>query len=382
MILIKQASIYSPEPLGAADVLISDGRIMAIADSIPAPEIPGVALEVIQADGMLLTPGLIDSLVHVTGGGGEGGFGGRTTPLQAQQALAAGVTTVIGCLGTDAVTRSHVDLVATARSLESSGLGCFCLTGSYALPATTVTGSIESDLVLIPEIIGLGEVALADHRGSQITWQELARASAECRRGAMLAGKRGTVLLHLGDGRQPLKLLREVLEHTELPGNQFLPTHCNRGPAAFEDALAFGAEGGNLDFTTSTTEPLLEAGEVPAAQALAIALDKGVSPKRLSLSSDAQASLPAFGMDQELNDTEVASIGSLWASTRDAVVRFGVPIETALAAVTSNPARIFGLDGRGGIEKGWRADLMLLDPEMLTPALVITDGVIRWRRKF
>jgi beta-aspartyl-dipeptidase (metallo-type) len=379
MILIKQAGVHAPAHLGTADVLVSEGHILSIAEAIEPPQIPGVAIETIDAHGMMLVPGLVDSLVHVTGGGGEGGFGGRTSPLAAEQALAAGVTTVIGCLGTDAITRSHADLVATARALEARGLSCFCLTGSYALPAGTLTGSIESDLVLIPEIIGLGEVALADHRGAQPTWQELARATADCRRGAMLAGKRGTVLLHLGDGRQPLKLLREVLEHSELPRNQFLPTHCNRGPDAFEDALNFGLEGGNLDFTTSTTAPLLEAGEVPAARALALALDKGVDARRLSLSSDAQASLPAFGDEQELSHTQVASIGSLWASVREAVVTFGVPLEAALAAVTGNPARMFGLADRGRIEAGLRADLLLLDPETFNPTVVISDGRVRWR---
>ncbi len=380
MILIKQAGIHAPEPMGTADVLVAAGRILSIADSIEVPQIPGVAVEIIEAEGMLLAPGLVDPLVHVTGGGGEGGFGGRTAPLDAENALAAGVTTVIGCLGTDAVTRSHADLVATARALEARGLSCFCLTGSYALPAGTLTGSIESDLVFVPEIIGLGEVALADHRGAQPTRQELARATADCRRGAMLAGKRGTVLLHLGDGREPLALLREVLDHSELPRNQFLPTHCNRGPDAFEDALRFGLEGGNLDFTTSTTEPLLQAGEVPAAKALLLALEAGVDPRRLSLSSDAQASLPAFGDDQELSHTEVASIDSLWASVRDAVKTFNVPVEVALAAVTSNPARIFGLADRGRIEAGLRADVVLLDADAFNPVTVISNGRLRWRR--
>ncbi len=380
MLLIKKASIYAPEKLGTADLLLAGGRIIAMAQEIAAPEIPGVHVEHIEAEGMSLVPGFVDSLVHVTGGGGEDGFGGRTYPLQAEQALAAGVTTVIGCLGTDAVTRTHVDLLAAARALDSRGLSCFCLTGSYALPAVTLTGSIEFDLVLIPEIIGLGEVALADHRGSQPLWHELARAASESRRGGMLAGKHGTVLLHLGDGEQPLNLLREVLERTELPKNQFLPTHCNRGPSAFEDTLAYGIEGGKLDFTTSTTESLLEEGEVPAARALAIALEKGIDACSLSLSSDAQASLPAFGADGELTDTQVASIGSLWASARDAVTRYDVPFETALASVTSNPARNFGLHDRGRIEQGLRADLVLMNEEDFMPELVISNGVIRWRR--
>ncbi|MCH8478458.1 MAG: beta-aspartyl-peptidase [Wenzhouxiangella sp.] len=378
MILIKQVRVLDPEDRGSLDVLIAGQRVFAIAGDIPPPRVPGVARQLIDGRGHFLVPGLVDGLVHISGGGGEGGFAGRTLPLPAEAALAAGVTTVIGCLGTDAVTRSHSDLLATARALAAQGLDALCLTGSYSLPPPTLTGSIERDLVLIPEIIGLGELALADHRGSQPGWRELAAAASESRRGGMLAGKRGTVLLHLGDGENPLVLVEEVLARTEIPRNQFLPTHCNRSPHTFAAACAFGRAGGNLDFTTSTTQAFLDAGEIPAGEAIAQALDAGVQPHSLSLSSDAQASLPAFGEEQQLLDVQVADIGSLWQAVRSAVHEHAVPLVTALATVTRNPARIFGLEDRGRISKGSKADLVLVEQGSLALATTISAGKVRW----
>ena len=379
MLLIKQAHVLDPDDCGILDVLVIGRRVLSMSPAIEPPSVPGLDVEVIDGRGHYLVPGLVDGLVHISGGGGEGGFAGRTLPLEAERALAAGVTCVIGCLGTDAITRNHADLVATARALHGQGLGAMCLTGSYALPAPTLTGSIERDLVLIPEMIGLGEVALADHRGSQPGWPELAAASAEARRGAMLAGKRGTVLIHLGDGEQPLQVIEAVIAHTEIPRNQFLPTHCNRSAHTFSAACDFALLGGNIDFTTSTTEAFIKAGEIPAARALKKALVAGVEPQRLTLSSDAQASLPAFGREQEMTGFQVADIGSLWQAVREAVLDHDVALELALAAATANPARIFGLSDRGHVRAGDRADLLLVDAKSLDLKLTISGGVVRWK---
>ena len=377
MILIKQVRVLDPEDRGTMDVLIAGRQVISVGREIVEPRMSGVELEVIDGRGHVLVPGLVDGLVHVSGGGGEGGFAGRTLPLSADEALAAGVTTVIGCLGTDAITRSHADLLATVRALRAQGVDAWCLTGSYALPPRTLTGSVESDLVLIPEIIGLGEVALADHRGSQPGWRELAAAAAESRRGAMLAGKRGTVLIHLGDGENPMALIEAVIEQTEIPRNQFLPTHCNRTAHTFDAACEFARRDGNIDFTTSTTEAFIDAGEVPAGLAIRKALEAGVDPKRLTLSSDAQASLPAFGQEQEFTTYRVAEIASLWAAVRSAIVEHGVEASIALAAATANPARIFGLNGRGRVRVGDRADLVLVD-ENWQPTLTLSAGIRRW----
>ena len=157
--LLRNADIHAPQPLGRRDLLIGAGQVLAMEPRLEAPS----GTTIVDVAGAIVCPGFIDSLVHVSGGGGEGGFATRTQALtDPLEALRAGTTTVIGALGTDDVTRSLADLLATARALQAKGLSAYVLTGSYQVPVTTLTGSIRSDLVLIPDLIGVGEIAIGE----------------------------------------------------------------------------------------------------------------------------------------------------------------------------------------------------------------------------
>jgi beta-aspartyl-dipeptidase (metallo-type) len=87
----------------------------------------------------------------------------------------AGVTTVVGCLGTDGCTRTMSNLLAKAKGLEEEGITTYVYTGSYQVPVRTVTGSIMDDVILLDKVIGCGEIAISDHRSSQPTKEEFAK---------------------------------------------------------------------------------------------------------------------------------------------------------------------------------------------------------------
>ena len=234
--LIKQADIYLPEPFGTGDLLFAGKQILAIEESIELNT--NAPVKVINANGMKLMPGLVDSLVHITGGGGEGGFHTRTPQMNLSDATVNGITTCVGVLGTDATTRSLPDLLAKARALSHEGISVYCHTGSYQVPVTTITGNVRDDIILIPEFIGVGEVAIADHRSSCPSMEEMRRIAAEARVGGMLSGKKGIVSIHMGDSRDFLSLLHEVVEHSDIPASQFYPTHINRNQGLLEDSKA------------------------------------------------------------------------------------------------------------------------------------------------
>ena len=114
--LIRGAHLLAPEDLGTQDVLIAAGSIIAIGTDLNLSG--AVDIEVIDARGQYLTPGLVDTLTHITGGGGQGGFHTRTPAMTFSDAIGGGVTTVTGVLGTDAISRTLPDLLAKAAGLE------------------------------------------------------------------------------------------------------------------------------------------------------------------------------------------------------------------------------------------------------------------------
>ena len=376
MLLIKNADVFAPAALGRADILAAGGQILRIE---PGIALPSAYVEEVDAAGLVAVPGFIDGHVHMMGGGGEGGFATRTPELQLSDAIRGGVTTVVGCLGTDGVTRTPAGLLAKAKALEEEGISTFIYTGHYAVPVQTLTGSIERDLLFIDKVVGVGEVALSDHRSNQPTFEEFARLAAEARRGGILSGKAGVVNVHMGDGRRGLSMLRRLIEDTEIPATQFLPTHIGRNPELFEEGIAYAKAGGLVDFTTSTVPAFLEEGEVKCSAGLRRMLDAGVQADNITFTSDGQGSLPDFDEHGRLRRLEIGRVTSLFAEVRDAVRDEGVPLATALQVITSNPARILKLRGKGVLAAGADADIVLLDAATLAIDGVIAKG--RWLMK-
>ena len=375
MILLKNVQVYNPLPQGCQDVLVAGERVVAMQQQLdPGSLLPD--LTVIQGEGRWLLPGFVDTHLHLTGGGGEGGPHTRTPEMRLTDLTTAGVTTVVGCLGTDGYTRTMGNLLAKAAGLHEEGITAYLWTGSYQVPPRTYTPTIEEDLLYLAPVIGVGEIALADHRSSQPTLEELKKLAAAARVGGMLAGKAGVVNVHLGDTPGGLSLLQQVSRETAIPLTQFLPTHQNRSGQVFEEALAYGQAGGWMDFTTSTVPAFLEEGEVAAHEALARALDAGIPIERLSFSSDAQGSLPAFDEKGNLTGLAVGKASSLLQAVHDAVALGGVDFPAALQAVTATPASHLKLRRKGRIALGMDADLVLVQPHSLIIDTVIARGQV------
>ena len=204
-------------------------------------------------------------------------------------------------------------------------------------------------------------MAISDHRSSQPTAAELRRLAAEVHLGGTLSGKRGTVLVHVGDGPRGLAPIEEALDGSELPRWIFFPTHVNRRRGLLQQAIRFVAGGGFADITASTTEQLVDAGEVPALQALREAIEAGAPAQRLTLSSDAGGSLPLY-RDGELAGLQAASPLALLQALQTALRKHPDLVEAVIAAITRNPADAYGLTAKGRIAPGADADLLLLDP--------------------
>jgi beta-aspartyl-dipeptidase (metallo-type) len=358
IILIQKAEVFTPEPIGKKDILLTGGSIAAIADRIDPGPFESLGAEVISANGMRLIPGLIDAHVHIAGAGGEGGPATRTPEMQLSQMLRGGITTVIGCLGTDGITRTPESVLMKVKALRAEGVSSWMYTGSYQVPTPTITGSVAGDLSLIEEVIGAGEIALSDHRSSCPTTDELIRLTEEARVGGMLGGKAGIVNIHMGDARDPFRPIIDAVEKSELKYTQFFPTHCNRNEYIYEDAKRYGKEG-YIDVTTSSY-PYFAEFEVKPSTAVKGFLEAGVPVEHITMTSDGNGSLPHFNDKGELERLEMGQPASIFDELKDLVRKEGIPLETALKFVTSNVAAILKLKRKGRITVGADADMVIL----------------------
>ena len=248
--LVRGGDVYAPDPIGVRDILVVGKRVVAIDDDIILPESLGVS--VIDAAGKQVFPGLIDPHVHVLGGGGEGGPATRTPEIKLSELFSAGITTVVGVLGTDNISRSVDALYAKTRGLCLEGITAYMYTGSFHYPASTITGSVKKDVAFLQEVVGV-KTAISDHRDSHMTLDEFARVSSEARFGGMLGGKKGIVHVHMGDGEQGLNPIYNLLERGNIPINQFYPTHVSRNPMLLEQGIEFVKQGGAIDINPESS---------------------------------------------------------------------------------------------------------------------------------
>jgi len=376
MKLIKNCTVYAPEKLGVKDVFLAGGKICRIADRIDLPEDLGV--EVIDGTGKLLLPGFIDSHVHVLGGGGEGGFANRTPEATLSGLTRFGITTVVGCIGTDGFGRDIKGLVAKLKGLKEQGISAYGYTGSYQVPVRTLTGSIIEDIMMIEELIGVGEIAISDHRSSQPTFEEFARLSADARLGGILGGKAGIINVHLGDSPRCMDLIDRVIAETEIPSTQFLPTHVNRNAMLFEKALEYAKRGGTIDFTGNEDIDYWETvcDEVRVCTGVKRLLDMGISDDLFTFSSDGQGSLPLFSPEGVFLGMGMGQSSCLMKEVRECVNKAGIPLEIAIKAITSNPARVLKLANKGHIAEGMDADLCILKDDLAIDTVIAMGRVM------
>jgi beta-aspartyl-dipeptidase (metallo-type) len=239
------------------------------------------------------------------------------------------------------------NLYAKAKALETQGITTYIYSGSYSVPPVTLTGSMTRDLVLIDKVLGAGEIAISDHRSSQPDLPQLKKLSADTHLGGLLSGKAGVVHLHIGDGKEGLEPLFSLLEETDLPVEQFVPTHVNRNAELFGQAVECCRSGGNIDLTAGET-----AG-IPVSEAVFRLKKEGLNLSRVTVSSDAGGSIPGGGSSKP---------GALYSDLREIIKQSVLPPEEAICLFTAHVAKVLKLSpSKGGLSEGNDADLLIMD---------------------
>ena len=357
--LLKNADVYSPAYLGKKDVLLVGEKICRIDDKITGyDELPDA--EVFDFSGKKLLPGYIDMHVHICGGGGEAGVASRVPQSQLSVFFKSGITSCVGLLGTDGITRSVEDLVAKARALTEEGMTVYTLTSCYQYPPKTMTGSIEKDIVMLTPMIGV-KIAVSDHRSSNPSGDDLIAVGVQARRAGLISNTAGLVTMHMGSGKGRLNPLFDALKNSDIPIKNFLPTHMLRCPELIADGAELVRMGGYMDCTAgSDAEELV--GNTKKLYAL-LHMD-GVSADHVTLSSDSFGSMPKFNEAGECIGLTYASPKHLHMTIK-LLVEMGMELQDVIRLLTSTPAKLLAKEGvKGCIAAGADADILILDGEL------------------
>ncbi len=343
--LIKNVELYDPLYKGKQDILICGSKIVKIASEIKYED-----AYIIDKKGFIAMPGIIDQHIHITGGGGEGGFHTRTPEVQLSDLIKGGVTTVVGLLGTDSLTKNIESLIAKTKALKHEGMTAYCLTGAYRYPSPTLTNSVDKDMAYIEEIIGV-KLALSDHREPMITKDELKKLVSLVRVAGMISSKTGFITLHMGDDPKEFKMIFDVLNETSIPIKHFRPTHVNRNETLFKDALKFLKQGGIIDMTVGTS---FEKMKTSLSQ-----IEEKYIPY-VTFSSDGNGSWSKYDETGKLMKIGVQSCDGILRSIKY-LIENGESIENSIRFGTSHVSHALSLKDKGYIQENKDADIILLD---------------------
>ena len=363
MLLIKNTNLYSPTFLGKKDILISNGKIVAIEDEITKHN---VFSEVWDAQEMTTTPGFIDQHIHVIGAGGKHGFASMTPQLHLGELIKCGTTSVVGLLGTDGSTRSIKTLFSKIQALNQEGISAYMYTGYYGLDKVYLMNSLQEDMIYIDCVLGC-KIAISDIRSSYPSALELLRLLRNVRVGGMLSGKKGILHLHLGALSSKMDLLFEIVENYEFPIEHISPTHVGRTKDLFEQAIIFAKMGGMIDITTGAskyTDPY---------KSVLYAIENNVSIENITFSSDGNAGLDKLDNNNNLVGFKSAPFDKNLEEVINLHKLGGVAFEDSLKLITSNPAKNLGLKSKGQIKNNFDADICFFDSDLKLSS-VIANG--------
>ncbi len=385
-LVFKDVNVFDGEgSLGRVDVLLEAGRIAEVGDAIAVPD----GAEVIDGAGMTLLPGLIDSHVHTF------------TPEMLRQALVFGVTTVLDMFTDETfaaqMRQEQADGGAGYRAdLFSAGWLATAPGGhgtQFGVDVDTLTSPEQADewvqgrvdagadyiKVVIETFGGMGQeplptldpatveavIAAAHEHGLLAVTHVQELEAAEV---AVDAGTDG--LGHMfSDALPNEELVKQMVEH----GTFVIPTLSvfqSIGPDdPVDESLA----------TDPNIAPYLTPADLQSlANPYQVAGTLSFGTASQGVATLHEAGLPVLAGSDAPNPG--TAYGASIHRELELLTRSGLTPTEALAAATSVPADVFGLDDRGRIAPGLVADVVLVNGDPTQHVLATRDIVGVWKR--
>ncbi len=347
--LLKNGSVFINGAFQDTSVLVCYGVIIDLKNILEFKN-NELKFEEINCQGLYIIPGLIDPHLHLAGGSGErGGFITQSHRILAAECVRGGITTAVGTLGVDTTTITMRALLASTMAMNQAGLTARAYTGGYDVPPKTLFGSVHDDIVFVKEIIGVGEIAIADRRAAEPSLAQLAKICVDAYVAGMLSGKCGVTHIHVGAGKNKLKTIEALLSEFEIIPAQLYLTHIERNEELIFEGIKLAHKGCYIDFDVSLLD--LE-------KSYTVFQNSNGDSHRLTFSSDAGVGSPS----------------DLWQEIRKCVLQFNMSLVQLLPHVTSIPAKVLQFKNKGSLFKGADADLICVSQDNLEIIHVMAHG--------
>jgi dihydroorotase len=147
-LVIRGGTVVGPVGLARADVAVAGTEIVAVAESIDAPR----GAQVLEADGCLVGPGLVDLHTHLRQPGREEA---ETIETGARAAALGGFTAVVAMPNTEPA----IDSAGVAAEVLALGVGC---TAEVAVAGAITVGRAGHALAPLAELAALGITLFTD----------------------------------------------------------------------------------------------------------------------------------------------------------------------------------------------------------------------------
>ena len=334
-LLIKGGTVVDPsQGLNAVrDVALANGLVAAVETSIAS----GKAAEVIDATGMIVTPGLIDLHVHAF-------WGGSTYGVEPDTAnLSRGVTTAVDAGSAGAWTfpafRSHVIDRADTRlyallNIAAPGMVFHDNSELHDLSRADVAQAVEAGSRNRDRVVGikarLGRVQAADN-------------DAEALKRAIEAAEAidGFVMIHVGNSATPLPDLMRMLRPGDAVTHSFL-----------------GFADGVLESSGAVIDGMKE------AQARGVVIDVGHGAGGFSFPAAEKALSEGILPGTISSDLHIGNIeGPVFdlVTTLSKFMHLGMSLDEVIRRCTETAARTIGQGGRlGTLRLGSHGDVTIL----------------------
>lgn len=371
-VLIRNARLFDGETLlTATDLRVENGVITEIGSALKAP----ANVEVIDAKGKTLLPGLIDAHVHVWG--------------EAQrQMLRFGVTTGLDMFSDH---REQAARRAQRESLDYSERGDIWSAGTlvtakgghgtqFGLAVDTVD-TLEQVVPAVQARIAQGSDFIklvydnGHAYGDSVEFATLDRERVAALIAAAHAGQR-MALVHVAEAaaaRESVEAGADGLVHVfhdRVADAELVDLFKQRDAFVIPTLSVVASLAGDTLGKALADEPALaEALDAQQRGTLRQGFPAGMSnPTHLQHALDSVRALHAAGVDL-LVGTDAGNPGTAHGASMhgelELMVRAGLSPNEALRAATVLPARRFGLADRGRLQVGLRADLLLVEGDPL-----------------